>query len=58
MDKYVPMQLQKYNHPTPSKPQHSPFPSEPKKYGKDAQQSPPDDTSALLDNVKEKQIEK
>ena len=58
MDKYFPMQLKKYNHPTPSKPQHSPFPSEPKKYGKDAQQSPPDDNTALLDNVKKKQIEK
>ena len=58
MDKYVPIQLQKYNHPTPIKPQHSPFPAEPKKYGKDAQKSPPEDISALLDNVKKKQIEK
>ena len=37
MDKYVPMKLQKYNHTTPTKPQHYPLPSETKKYDKDSQ---------------------
>ena len=42
----------------PKKSLHSPFPVEPKTYGRDEHQLIPDDTSTPIDNVKKKQIEK
>ena len=51
---YVKKQLQKYNHPTPTKPQDSPFPVPPTRFGKDAQKPLPVDTSPKLDKKDKK----
>ena len=58
MHKYVPTQLQKYDHLIPQKTQHSSLPAEPKRYSKDTQQSIPDNTLIPIDNVKKKLIER
>ena len=41
--------LQKYKHPIPSKPQHSPFPIPPRKFGAAAQEPDPPDESPTVD---------
>ena len=53
MPKYVPRVLQRYKHTAPSKPQHSPYQAQPKKYGTVAQDPlSQDDTTKLDDNCK------
>jgi len=49
---YIKKQLQKYNHPAPAKPVHSPFPP-PQTYGAKAQEpTPTDDSPSASDDSK------
>jgi hypothetical protein len=50
-------QLTRYAHPTPDKPQHCPYSSNPITYGKDNQAPTPTDKSPLLDNAGKKCIQ-
>ena len=50
MPGYVLRALQRYEHPMPAKPQHSPFPIPPKKFGAAAQEPDPPDTSPEVDD--------
>ena len=53
MPKYSPRVLQRYKHTAPSKPQHSPYQAQPKKYGTVAQDPlSQDNTTKLDDNCK------
>ena len=45
MPGYIKKQLSKYNHPTPKRTQHAPYPCAPKTYGKSAQDSIATDNS-------------
>ena len=38
MPGYIEKKLSKYNHPTPKRPQHAPYPCAPKMYGKAVQE--------------------
>eukprot|EP00970_Alexandrium_tamarense_P017799 scaffold11398_cov137-Alexandrium_tamarense.AAC.1 len=49
MPGYIKNALQRYNHEPPDKQQHCPYPPQPKKYGSDAQEPKPIDTSPILD---------
>ena len=45
---YIETQLQRYKHIKPTRPQHSPHPIAPRRYGKNAQHPiPPDETPAV-----------
>jgi hypothetical protein len=57
MPQYVMMQLTRYAHPEPLKPQHCPFAPNPIHYGKDNQLPNPTDSSPLLDNAGKKRIQ-
>eukprot|EP00804_Cyclotella_cryptica_P015897 CCRYP_006383-RA/>CCRYP_006383-RA protein AED:0.07 eAED:-0.04 QI:0/0/0/1/0/0/2/0/1375 len=46
---YIDKVLQRFDHKTPTTPQHCPFTPNPRKYGKDAQEPLPPDTSNRLD---------
>jgi len=48
MSGYIVKQLQKYNHDTPTRPQHCPYSPQPKQFGSEAQQPIPKDTSPPL----------
>ena len=48
MPGYVKKVLQRFNHKVPTKPQHSPYNAQPKKYGTSAQDPLPEDTTDLL----------
>ena len=58
MPGYVKKTLHKYNHPTPTKPQHSPFPIPPKKFGSAAQAPDPEDTSPAATDEEKKEIQR
>ena len=49
--------LQKYKHETPLKPQHSPYVTAPKKYGKDANDRLPPDESPTVPKGKINRIQ-
>jgi hypothetical protein len=51
MPGYIRKQLQKYLHEKPLRPQHSPYPSAPRTYGKSAQETIPEDTSPPADQA-------
>ena len=55
MPKYVPSKLKEFNHPTPSRPQHSPYPSAPR--FKNSQKPVPEDNTTLLLPDKIKRIQ-
>ena len=57
MPGYIKRVLQKYNHESPPKPQHSPYFIAPKKYGKDTHDQPPLDESPTVSKEKIKRIE-
>jgi len=57
MPGYVIKQLIRYAHPHPTKQRHSPYDPDPKTYGKAAQEIPPEDISAPLDEKGKKRIE-
>eukprot|EP00984_Skeletonema_dohrnii_P002769 scaffold955_cov79-Skeletonema_dohrnii-CCMP3373.AAC.11 len=57
MQKYVPKVLQRFDHKTPSKPQHSPFQAAPKKYGAAAQDPFEVDETDLLDEKGKKRVQ-
>ena len=55
MPHYVNQCIKKYGHKLPTKPQHTPLQPAPQKYGADAQEPEPPDTSPPL-NAKDKKI--
>ena len=57
MPNYVLQKLKQYQHPHPKKPQHSPYPATPIKYGKHAQKTTPPDTSPSLSAADKKRLE-
>ena len=57
MPGYIKKLLQRYKHLTAKKPQHCPYNPLPKKYGKDAQDTIPDDTSPRVDEARRKKIQ-
>jgi hypothetical protein len=58
MPKYIPKLLQRYKHETPKKPQHSPYPTNPRKYGKAAQDPLPPDVTDQLDDERQTEIQR
>ena len=54
---YVQRKLTKYQHPKPTKPQHSPYLSAPIQYGAKVQSPVPSDTTALLSDSQIKHIQ-
>ena len=56
MPKYVPIKLKEFNHPTPTKPQHSPFPCAPQ--FTNSQKLVPEDNSKVLSPERIKRIQK
>jgi len=57
MPGYIQQVLQKYKHPHPLFPQHSPYPAQPKKYGTAAQEALPPDKPPTLDTAGIKQVQ-
>ena len=57
MPGYIKAALFKFNHPTPSRPQHSPHRSNPIQYGAASQKPNPIDTTAQLDAAKTTRIQ-
>ena len=57
MPGYIKQQLHKYAHLAPNKPQSSPYPAPPKKYGAAAQELPPEDTSLPLSTTDKKRVQ-
>ena len=57
MPKYFPRVLQLYKHTAPSKPKHSPYQAQPKKYGTVAQDPLPQDNTTKLDDNPKKHIQ-
>ena len=57
MPGYVEKMLRNFNHPKPTKPQDSPHPAPPRKYGKAAQDPIDDDTTAPLDAKRTRRIQ-
>ena len=57
MPKYIPKLLQRYAHNKPARPQHSPHPAPPKKYGAEAQTPVPTDDSHLLPKERIRRIQ-
>ena len=57
MPKYVPGKLTEFGHPTPRRPQHSPYPAPNITYGKAAQDTTPTDTTPLLSDEMKKRIQ-
>jgi len=58
MPGYIKKVLQRYAHPTPKKPQHSPFPVAPKKFGKAAQETEPDDAAPPATDKEKTEIQR
>ena len=54
---YVTKNLRKFEHNSPTKPQHTPLTAAPKVYGKKAQEPTPLDTSPTVDVKAKKRIE-
>ena len=57
MPNYVKKTLQKYNHIKPIKIQGTPYQPAPRKYGPEAQETPPPDDSPLLDKDGQKYVQ-
>jgi hypothetical protein len=57
MPVYAIINLTRYNHPPPLKPQYCPYTPNPIVYGKDNQASTPGDTSPLLDAAGKRRIQ-
>ena len=58
MPGYIKTQLQKYKHLPPPKPQNCPYKPQPKKYGKAAQDTIPEDTCKPVNDKRKQQIQK
>lgn len=58
MPKYIPKLLQRHQHEKPKKPQHAPYPANPRKYGKAAQDPLPPDESHLISKERWTQIQR
>ena len=58
MPKYIPKLLQRHQHKKPERPQHSPYPANPRKYGTAAQDPLPTDESQVISDERRTEIQR